>query len=184
MKVEWVTDYLAEGYPVLHLPPNIPYGAYLHFLPGLDSALLSIIEEKFTDYEMDLLMNYPIEIGAFENHQNLLLLAKIGPNEDPFIYTIPLDPVVPLSQPVIDKWIASRILIVTLIAGKEEKLFRAIRLLGIPNEVPDYTANNWIECITQGSRYSIKYNNFMESTLDIDPLNLWDQSRYLGVLER
>lgn len=184
MIVDRITDYLETYSPVSHLAPDFVSGAYLHYLADSNSAVLSIKEDHFTDEEMELFMRSPIEIGAYEKNNHLLLLAKIGPIENPFIYTIPFNPVAPISQPAIDRWVASRFIVVCLIEGTDNQYFRNIRLLGIPQTVMEYAANNWVECIKQGSGYALKYRNFLHSALANDPLELWEQSTYLGFLER
>jgi hypothetical protein len=150
-----------------------------------DSAVISISEEKFDvkNNEINYLMNTPIEIGAYEKNHHLLLLIKIGPDEDPYIYPMPFDPVSPYNLVTIDKWIESRFIVVSFIEGKTELTFRGIRIQGIPNEVRDYVVNNWIDCIKLGSGYTLKYLNFLQSTLQIDPLDLWKMGKHFGVLE-
>jgi hypothetical protein len=185
MKVNAISDYFTVGYPVLHLMPDEVKGAYLHTLTDTDSVVLSIAEDMFreTDNELEFLMNSTIEIGAYEENNDILLLAKIGPNENPYIYPIPFDSALPENQFIIGKWIESRFIVVTFIDGEKSPIFRGIRILGIPNEIRDYVANKWIKCIKQGFTYHLKYASFLKSTSDVDPLELWNRACILGKLE-
>jgi hypothetical protein len=84
MRVERITDYFELGLPVLHMPSENINGAFLHAMSDTESVVISISKEKFNDAEneLDYLMNAPIEMGAYEKNNHLLLLVKIGSIEN------------------------------------------------------------------------------------------------------
>jgi hypothetical protein len=186
MIVKAISGYLATGNPCLHLHPDFQTGAYINEMLDANSVIITIWEEEYRkhDGELDFLMNTPIEFGVYEKNNHVLPIVKIGPSDNPYLYTLPFDPVLPENQRIIDLFTNSRMIVVAFVEGEKEKdyKFRGIRVLGITDEMKIHLVNKWADAIEQGMLYSYKYIDFLKSS-PTDPMVLWDRSVYLGEFE-
>lgn len=186
MNVLSISDYFYVGGKVLHLEQDAEDGAYLQAMHDSNTTVLTIHSNKFRKDHLgiQLLMSQAIEFGVYVSKENILPMIKIG-DIDPYIYTIPFNPVEYKNQSAIDLWAQSRLIVVCFVEGKKEMHFRGIRILGISDLMRVFVIENWIKALEQGEMYSLKYLNFLnrinDSGLTVE--QLWKKSVKLGEFE-
>lgn len=179
MKVHAINDYLTTNLPCLHINPEEGTGSFMHSMRELNSVIVTIWEKEYrrNDNELDFLMNTPIDFGIYEKNGHVMPIIKIGPDENPYLYYLGLNPVDPQEQHTIDLWVESRLIVFCFVEGEKELVIRGIRVLGIPDNTRDYLCNKWIDAIEQGvQKYSMKYLNFLKSFENKAILELWNQA--------
>ncbi|WP_147532309.1 hypothetical protein [Bacillus marasmi] len=185
MIVNAINDYFVKYSPCLHINHDEPTGATMHAMSDVNSVIISVWENQFreNDGELHFLMNTPIEIGVYEKNGHVMPIMKIGPESDPYLYYLPLNPIDPDCQGTMDLWIESRHIVVCFIEGGKELSFQGIRVLGIPDELRDFLVNKWIDAIEQGACYGLKYLNFVNGFKGKDILEVWKEAKRFEELE-
>jgi hypothetical protein len=188
--VSSINSYLSSGYPCLHLR-ELEEGIDFGSLRDSPTAMVTVYYHQYTHDEMDLLKNYPLEIGILKNNNLFTLVFKLGPDSNPFIFDFPFDPNSPDSFEVIDKWINSSLFTMAIVEDepvKERKynvpVFRFFRVLSIPVEIQLYVAEFFTKATEMGGEYSIKYFDWIESKVRyLNPEERWNLAEKLGQFE-
>lgn len=116
-------------------------------------------------------------------------LFKIGPDENPFVFEIPFNPLVDINQVIIDKWLNNKFLILNIIESHEKEaasIFKSIRIFTIPDEICLPIAEYWTRGLEGGQRMLLKYHDYHMGILnkEIDSFDLWKQAQKLGALDQ
>ncbi len=184
MLVKSISDYLTVNEYCLHI--DNMNGCFWGEMYDVNTALISIKEDKFSDDEINTLLECEIEFGVVEKGDLIIPLFKIGPDHNPFVYLAPIDPSNPVNNEIIDRFIENRLITFCIAEGKEDNvIIKGLRILGIPDIIRDYVANKWINSLERGGNVFMKYINFVNnvSQENTDLLKLWNKCKKLGSFE-